>query len=300
MSDMKILHVWDHCGVSFLITKHMVQHGHQAIVLKQGDSSNRLSLGQDKFYSSFLLGENSVPPNYSFGPKIVTVLRAKLWKLRNVVKFYVTAARLSRFYDIVHVNSLYWLFFLISKRKLILHFHGTDIRDSPSVKSSWDRLVTRLFIRLFSPRYTFYLSTPDMTKDCPNGVFVPNPVDTNHFKMGSRTSKPKTALYIQNWHEGSSDWAKAMAKKYGLQLTILDRTQDEYIPYSEFPEYLGKFEFFIDRHVIKSLSKTALEALAVGLKVIRWDGKIVEGLPSEHLPENVARKWLEIYSNKLK
>lgn len=43
------------------------------------------------------------------------------------------------------------------------------------------------------------------------------------------------------------------------------------------------------------LSKTALEALACGLKVITWKGKIIEGLPPENHPENVAKRIFNIY-----
>lgn len=304
---MRVLHVWDHCGVSALIAKELNRRGHYAVVLKRWDSSDRYSLGQDTFYDIILVGEKDVTPSYSFVPKSLRRLgrelwhiKRKLWHIKKVLKFYVTVMCFADYFDLVHVHSLICLFFLVPKRKLILHFHGDDIRQRPSLKGFVDRLFSRLFLRLFSSRYTFYLSTPDLLRDCPSGVYMPNPVDVEHFSVNPRNFDVGTALYTENWHEKSCAWAKDMAERHGLLLTNVNRAKNDYIPYQNFPEYLANFEFFIDRHGIESLSKTALEALALGLKVIRWDGKIVEGLPEEHLPENVADRWMEIYKEKLK
>jgi len=79
-------------------------------------------------------------------------------------------------------------------------------------------------------------------------------------------------------------------------LTIMVRKNPKHIlAHSLMTKFLGSFGIFIDQHSIHSLSKTALEALAVGLKVVRWDGKIIEGLPREHEPIDVTKRWLEIY-----
>jgi len=84
--------------------------------------------------------------------------------------------------------------------------------------------------------------------------------------------------------------------KNGLKLEIVDRVRQP-IPYMRLPTFLNSFEYYIDRNYIPSLSKTALEALACGVKVIRWDGKIIKKLPEQHKPENVIRKLAEIYED---
>lgn len=43
------------------------------------------------------------------------------------------------------------------------------------------------------------------------------------------------------------------------------------------------------------MSKTGLESLACGLKVIRWDGKVVKEPPTRNLPENVVKKRYKTY-----
>jgi len=87
-------------------------------------------------------------------------------------------------------------------------------------------------------------------------------------------------------------------KKMHLKLTMRDRVKEP-IPYNRLPMFLNKFEYYIDRNYIKSLSKTALEALVCNCKVIRWDEKIVHDLPEENKPENVVIKLKQIYEQIL-
>jgi hypothetical protein len=67
------------------------------------------------------------------------------------------------------------------------------------------------------------------------------------------------------------------------------------VPYSEMPEFLSRFEYFIDRFSIPSLSKIALEALAIGSKVLGYDGYIHKSLPVKHVPLSIAYSSLKIY-----
>ena len=62
---------------------------------------------------------------------------------------------------------------------------------------------------------------------------------------------------------------------------------------------MNKFEYFIDKHSLGSMSKTGLEALACGLKVVRWDGKVLNKLPKEHEPKNVLQRLAKIYMEAL-
>ena len=84
---------------------------------------------------------------------------------------------------------------------------------------------------------------------------------------------------------------EAHVRRYGLSVDLLGHG----IPYGEIPKVLNRYEYYIDRMSPKSLSKTALEALACGLKVIRWDGRVVSGLPLEHRPERVADTVWRMY-----
>jgi hypothetical protein len=88
--------------------------------------------------------------------------------------------------------------------------------------------------------------------------------------------------------------AKKVAKRLGLKLYVIDRKANP-IPYAKLPRFLNMFEYYIDRNYIHSLSKTALEALACGLKVVRWDDEVIEKLPQEHNPMRVIEKLWAFY-----
>ncbi len=68
------------------------------------------------------------------------------------------------------------------------------------------------------------------------------------------------------------------------------------------PDLLNQYEKYIDYKVtnfgleLKALSRTALEALACGCDVYH-DGKIIESLPQEHMPEVVMKKLYSLFLN---
>ncbi len=112
---------------------------------------------------------------------------------------------------------------------------------------------------------------------------------------------PATAF---SFSYGADDLARRHAKEMGLSLTLHDRFASP-ILHSRLPEVFSKYEYYIDvksvdGRLIKDTSKAALEALASGCKVVRYDGTVLEGLPREHIPESVAGRLLEIYKGAVK
>jgi|Deesub1362B_J571_1020462.scaffolds.fasta_scaffold07581_2 hypothetical protein len=197
---------------------------------------------------------------------------------------------LSRKYDIIHVHSLDEIVPLLKKiyrkKPVVLHYHGTDIRNLWKEKSNrWSKADLLL------------VSTPDLLERAPkHAIYLPSPIDTDLFKP-LRLHNDNTALYIEY---NARDLAEFYAEKYGLKLTIHDRSSDP-IPYSQMSKFLNEFSWYIDTrrdkngNLLKNLSKTALEALACGLKVIEWDGKILNELPDNHKPEQVVKKLRDLY-----
>lgn len=287
-----------------MIARELKKCGHTVHVMKQMDLADARSLGQDKFYDVHLVGH--LPHG-----KVVNVLRRfphtmkRLMRIVHqkvrILKFYLMVQRLSHAYDIVHIHSVWFVALLLPLKQKLFLFHGDDVRWSPSCKGAVYMILTRVFLWVFAHTHqlgVFYVSTPDLTSEVPRSQWIPNPVDIQHFMVSHSAQHMGEALYIHNWYE-TDEYARKVATAHGWNLSILDRVIDDYIPYSVFPQFLAQYNIFIDRHVIQSLSKTALEALALGLKVVRYDGKIVEGLPPEHLAENVANEWLHIYREML-
>ena len=201
---------------------------------------------------------------------------------------------LARKFDIVHVHFLDelvpFLKFFYPRKPLVLHYHGSRIRGKWGLRRKyWSKADVVLY------------STLDLLDDKTPGcaVYLPNPVDIEIFYPKGVKPKPKAAFHFSY---NADDLAMEYAEKYGLELTIYNSKKQGFIPHLRFPEVLCQYRYYIDvkrnasgELLTVPLSKTALEALACGLKVITWKGEIVESLPEEHLPEKVLRRLYHLY-----
>jgi len=302
---MRILHVWDQAGVSCLLALYQRKLGHVAdIIMREEFSAGMMEyygLTEKYFYMAEKIDKTTTKRKayYKLPEPIRNYVRSIKRKLRSI-RFHLKVREAAKNYDIVHIHSSWISLLFIPFKKKIIHWHGDDCRKQPSLKPRFKKWLTRLFILIYSRFHTMYVSTPDLLRDVPNAEWLPNPVDLDHFS--NRTSfHPRTALYTHSWYE-SGDHAKFLAVLYGLNLTVLDRTiHTNWIPHKDFPVYLGKFDVFIDRKEIPSLSKTGLEALALGMVVVQgWDYKVIQGLDRKHHPEICAKRVIEIYEEILK
>ena len=258
---MKILHIWNTAGVASIIAKYMDKlFGTVSSVVMR------------KRYDKFGLTTYGELWDYP----------ASVFKLRCLIR--------ARKFDIIHIHSCDELVPSIRRRypekRIVLHYHGTDVRGRWREKEKFWRKADLILV-----------STPDLLAGAPEqAVYLPNPVDLDLFKPIRRPSQiskhKKLALYFIKPKSGRDlDWAKEVAKKYDLSLVVHERN----IPYTKLPEFLNNFEYYIDRHYIKSLSKTALEALACGVKVIDWREKVLNHFPEEHHPKNTVERLYEMY-----
>jgi glycosyltransferase involved in cell wall biosynthesis len=277
--------------------------GHDVTVVKPGNWDGK---GIDEYYNTPITYVPHDSAIYKSAKKKLSHLNSglkkllyRLWFVYPVLKVYWFAIKNKDRYDLIHVHSMWHVLFFMPLKPKIFEFHGDDVRKKPTMYSWLRRLPARLFIRFYSKSHELYVSTPDLLSDVPNSVWLPNIVDTEHFTPVLNLRVPNSALYCSAWYEDGTH-AVNFAKQHNLDLTILDRKSNEWIDHRDFPEYLNKFEYYIDRVNIPSFSKTALEALACGLKVVDWTGKVHEGLPDYHKPENVVALTLSIYEEALK
>ncbi len=207
--------------------------------------------------------------------------------------FTARALWMARKFDIIHVHTfdkiVPLLKMLYPRKKVILHYHGTDIRNRWREKERYWRRSDIVLV-----------STFDLLSGAPSHViYLPNPVDMELFRPMPELRRQRTALHIiKREQDEDIDWVRKVARKLDLELTVIDRIKNP-IPHSDLPKVLNKFEYYIDQNYIPALSKTALEALACKLKVVRWDEKIIEGLPEEHNPENVVLELKKIIESLL-
>ena len=260
---MRILHVHDCAGVGALLVKLLNDAGLDAELIVR-ESIDRF--GIERFY-------------------MVRGARVRLLS-DSPKKFVFRILNIARKFDVLHLHSLDKVVPILKiaypGKRVILHYHGSDIRDAWHARRKyWSRADAIL------------VSTPDLLSGAPEvATWLPNPVDTEHFKPLEEVTRAKDeVLYFRLPYE-DLDRALERVRKLGLKPVVSDRN----VEYSALPHLLNRYEYFADRYSIPSLSKTALEALACGLKVVRWDGRIIEGLPREHEPDNVFAKYLQLLS----
>lgn len=259
----KILHVWNTAGVASVVAKFTDRRFGTSSTVITRSAADRVGL-------------TTYGRTYSDGAAL----------------FFARALTMARSADLVHVHSLDrivpWLKRLYGK-PVVLHYHGTDIEGRWKEKEGrWSRADY------------LAVSTTNLLEGGPaEAVQMPNPVDTDLFRPHGAPENPKSAV---SFRYGMDHEAEMAAMKLGLTLTWLDRWT---VPHDEMAEMLSKYAYYIDMrkppyHIeARSVGRAALEALACGLKVVNWEGKVVEGLPPENEPMSVAAEWNEVYTRLL-
>lgn len=232
------------------------------------------------------------------------VLRSRYFGLRALIE--------SRQYDIVHIHAgpklFYWFHkfsSLFQKKRLIFHYHGSDIRLTPEeIRLSIEKHADKILV-----------STPDLLdyKLDVELTYMPNPVDTKLFAR--REDIPCNNRGRCNLKPGQDiAWTKEALEKFGYGGVDWDfqhrvggaaeRHSKHSVVFANMPDLLSDYEYYADVHYDQNTgmsyqadSKTALEAMSLGLKVLRYDGSVSDRLPERHKPENVARELDSVYRN---
>jgi len=288
--SLRILHVFEQAGVSGLLAREQRKRGYVAdVIMMDGYDPFK----QSSFYNAQFVGFRQML--WLEKIRFIGIAIKLVNKIIRKLVFCIYVARLSHFYDVIHIHSFYWTSFLMSRSKpKVFHFHGDDVRRKPSFRSKFTKWITSLWLWV-NHYQTFYVSTPDLLEDLPRAVWIPNIADPELFKPLEHKKNSK-AVYFHNWHEGSCSRAFRLAKEHGWELTVFNRTKGgNKILFEDMPNVLGQFSFLIDRANIKSLSKTALEALACGLIVVNHEDQFVASLPECHDQEKGVDQVIKIY-----
>jgi glycosyltransferase involved in cell wall biosynthesis len=302
---MRILHIGDQAGVACILAKYQRMQGHESKVLKIKD--------QDKY------GISSFYKNYI----------CFLSPAEDIIKEALKKAADS---ELVHIHSNEDMLFILrnkfgTSKKIILHYHGTELRGIDKQKlphRSWvsDIAVKSIYeyrrmkdILLSSSKKkrnskaqsladAVIVSTPDLLRLCTkhDAVYLPNPVDVEHFKPDvAEKNTLKEALTIDT-EVTDINWALGYCRNnnINLKIKVYQRMQHP-ITYAEMPNFLKQYKTYIDiryvnKTLLENLSKTALEALACGLRVLDYKLDYREGLSLDHEPLNVTSTLSKIYS----
>jgi hypothetical protein len=300
---MRILHIWDQAGVAFVLAKYQRLNGHEskAIMVREYDK-----YGIGKFYNQYVIDATLD----DFDQKSIDEAHSA---------------------DILHVHSRSDMVFRFrekygNSKKIILQYHGTDIRGIKKQKLPHRSKLSDLAVRgIFTYRRvrdsilikkrvhskaqrladSVIVSTPDLLPLVSNAIFLPNPIDTDHFTP-DKISSPKVETphaLTMNTEAIDIQMTLSFCKKnnVNLDIEVYNRIRDP-IMYGDMPAFLKKYEVyvdvrFVDGKILENVSKTALEALACGLDVLDYKLDRRHGLPEEYNPMNVTSRLETIYSH---
>jgi len=265
---MRILHIWDIGGDSYLLAKYQKKIGHKTEVIKREGYN---PYGIVEFYG---------------GKEQKTIL--------SVGEFYLNVLLKSRNFDIIHIHCIYKLVPFLRKfypkKKIILHYHGSDCRMTPPQKRLKAEKMSNIVL----------LSTPDLKKYVPDGKYVPNPIDTEHFKQKTpKSTKAFTILVRENKLETIKNFLSK--NNYDVEFDVVNADQSP-IRYANMPNLFSQYgtyidlKFSFDGKIIPAMSNTGRQALAQGLTVLNYELKLIDEFPSQFEPTNVVSVIEKIYA----
>jgi hypothetical protein len=235
-------------------------------------------------------------------------------------KFAQTCLKESENVDVIHVHGYIDILFELRKKfleqkKIILHYHGTDIRGLKKLELPHRSLISDTAIKLkmlYRKKIgqakaqkladAVCVSTPDLLPLVRNGIHIPIPIDTEHFSPKSNPDGELKEAFTINSEVTNIQRALDLCQKnrIKLEIEVIDRTKNPII-YAKIPDFIRRYKTYVDIRyvndiVLENLSSTALQSLACGLRVL--DHKLVfrRGLPKEHDAVNVASQLSNVYS----
>ena len=293
---MRVLYCWDTAGISSIINRYMGQaYDHTGTVVMRRSHD---PYGISAYYS---------PPC-----RLVGKGRAE------ARTFYLSTVVASPRQDILHIcagiKHVVSLFKKISMGgKVVLHYHGSDVRDV--------QYESRMDIERHADH--ILVATPDLL-DYKYGMeptYLPNPVDTGLFSPGvipdnnrgivfmKPGQKPEPTLQrLRDLGFGDIEWdlatrtfdANVMATVPETRFLQLGRPSR--IQYRDMPALLSKYRYYggiywnsFSKSWYKMSSTADLQALSLGLTLVRYDGAVIKKLPPEHRPEEVAARVKTVY-----
>lgn len=291
---MRILHILDAAGVACIYAKYQRLQGHDSKVIWNMDVDDRYGIYD--FYKDYLI-------NVTYS------------------EFTERCLQEGELADIIHVHGYIDILFKLRKKfhkskKIVLQYHGTDIRglnkqELPHRSKLSDTAIRlkRLYRqkighgRAQKSADAICVSTPDLLSLVRNAIHIPIPIDTEHFRPDTNANgELKDALTIKS-EVTNIQWALEYCKKnhINLNIEVHDRTKNP-VMYADIPDLIRAYRTYVDIRyvndtVLENLSSTALQALASGLRVLDFKLQFRYGLPPEHDAVNVVSRISAIYKD---
>jgi hypothetical protein len=268
---MKILHIYNPAGIAIILAKYMDKiYGTKSSVV---DAANHFDAT-----ANVGLSDNGE----------VLSSHKRIFAIQCLLK--------SLNFDLIHLHGYDritpYLKMVYPHKMVVLQYHGTDIRKRWQIRKKY---WSKADLLLYSTKDLLDSETPSTAQ------YISRPVDTEIFYPTTGNRNKNTAIHFSY---NANLLAEKYATQHNLKLTTHNRNETP-VEHLMMPTFLSQFEYYIDvkcdlsNNVIPALSKTGLEALACGLKVIKWDGTVISHLPTENKPHDVVSKLITLYNGVL-
>jgi len=264
---IKVLHIWNCAGVA----------GYLAYFMKKYHDVNSVVMMR------------TIQDPYKLSTEFVKNLDCNFKEF--VARCWLKGLR----YDIIHIHSedkmlkIFKRTLPYKKKKIIMHYHGLNIRNVWDEKKDRWKYADKIIV-----------ATPDLLEGSPEGTeYLPNVINErlcNLYKSNKKYSGSSFHVYQE-----ANVTALEYANKHNLRFNVHHPNRYP-LNHSEFLKQLSMYEYYIDvkrreGNILEAMSLTGLEALFMGVKVIRWDGKRLDSFPLEHSSVSVCELLNRIYED---
>lgn len=276
---MRVLHVGNIAGIGMIFSKYL---------------NKKCIESHNVFYNKEIYDPMRY---YQVYPDYVTVFESEEMEfLKNIVC-------IAENYDIIHIHThVPWCATLktnFPEKPIVFEYHGTDLRDN--IGNQY-----RLEMEKYADK--IICSTQDLPyfhEDGPGTMlWVPNPVDTDHFqRIDTKKAYHKYLTICRNERELKKITDMLYKAGMAYHFDYIDRSQFLFT-YAEMPRLFSMYEYYFDIKFggfeklfddpLQILSKSAMEAICCGLVVYTNDFdnsdklRKMTQIPEYNKPENAT------------
>ena len=201
--------------------------------------------------------------------------------------------------DIIHIHGFknYPMPPWYLRKKMIIHYHGLDIRtNTPKQRRKWEAAADTIIVS--TPSLLEY----EFEKD---PIYLPTLVDTELFSARPPGDPNRGLCFLKRHQDPGQTMDIIRELGYGdVSWDFIGRRSPDGQTYAKMPDFLARYGWYADIAIIDGVpiddrQMAGMEACNVGCKVITQNGELLTKVPTQHTPEQVISKLISIYRTLL-
>lgn len=270
-NKLNILHIGNLAGVADIISKELKRRGHNSYVISY-NAHCKVFPGDKSYY---------ILDHFPLNLFRVLVLILMTFPKYDIYHFH-SRSLLPKYFDL--------LFYKLIHRKVILHFHGSDIRGKKCP----------YFIKYASK---IIVATPDLIEWVPNATLILNPISLAQYQLENTNIKDESTqdTKITIVHAPTNRTIKGTnniiysidelhKNGYNIDFKILEN-----IPHSKLMDEFKKADIIVDQLILDWYGMVSIEGMTLGIPVCTHIGGQLESyIPSNAIAYCDANNLTEV------